>query len=401
MGKNAKNASVLQILVVTYLVITIPAILFAYYTVKSIDDELALHVEFVESGEPNLNLDDATILISFGALLRKHSTPFSEANDDHSHNQIGQLSSWTEHLRNARAAIIYCWLFLLFFGAFVYLALATNLQRIFTRLANAIDNLRQYNLTKKIRIDGPFDMTGLSTSLENLRLTMSSNEEQQQRFLQHISHEIKTPLASIKEGSKLLDEQMLGEMNNEQQEITNILVRSSVELQRAIENLLDYNATVALKQATKLKRLDLAKLARQALSNNELSIKQKELLVDAQLDECRGDFDQGQILTVFDNLISNAIKHSPTKGTIGIKLSNNGTDEISFLVTDQGPGVSKRDERFIFDPFYVGAQRTETTLKGTGLGLSIAKQYVRDHSGELALIKNRKGAAFKVVLPVK
>ena len=399
MARVQKNASVLQTLFISYLMISIPAAGFAYYMVKSVDDELSAHVAVIQSGKLDSLIGESESLLSFGAFLRKHSAPFSKTDNDHLYDKTDQSHNWTENLRNARTAIIYCWIILILSGSFVYLALATNLQRTFKRLATAIDSLRKPNAANEIRLDVPFELTDVSTSLENLRLKMTHEDVQQQRFLRHISHEIKTPLASIKEGSKLLDEQVLGEMNSEQHEITNILVRSSADLQRAVENLLDYNEAVAFKQAIQRKPLDLAELARQALSNNELAIKQKQLLVNAQIEACHGNVDQNRILAVFDNLISNAIKHSPVEGSINIRLEKKGFREIIFLIQDQGPGISEQDEKFIFTPFYVGAQATETTLKGTGLGLSIAKQYVDEHKGILSLVKNRKGAVFKVVLP--
>jgi len=400
MAKTPKNASVLQILVISYFLITVPAALLAFYILKAVENELAIHVAFVESGEPDLMPDNPGVLVSFGAFLREHSLPLSKTDDEYLYPyENSQLHEWTENLYKTRAALIYSWVILILFGGVVYISLATNIQRIFKSLITAIDGLRKYNSTDEIRLDGPFDLSDLSTSLENLRLKMTHRELEQQRFLRHISHEIKTPLTSIKEGSKLLDDQMLGQMNNEQREIANILVRSSAELQRAVESLLNYNAAIALRQVNHRRPVDLADLVKQALDNNELSIKQKRLLVNADLDICHGNIDQSQITTIFDNLISNAVKHSPVEETLEITLRKNKSRKITFIIKDQGPGISELDKSAIFDPFYVGNQATETTLKGTGLGLSIAKQYIEEHNGSISLLKSRKGAVFKVVLP--
>ncbi|MFT6407263.1 MAG: two-component system sensor histidine kinase GlrK [Arenicella sp.] len=228
---------------------------------------------------------------------------------------------------------------------------------------------------------------------------MSDHEEQPQTFLRYISHEIKTPLTSIIEGSRLLDKKLLGEMNQEQQEITNTLVRSSAELQRAIVNLLDYNCSLALKKVGWRTRLNLSQLIKHALSNNQLSIRQKQLAINTQLERCFVDVDHGQLLTVFDNLISNAIKHSPAHSTIKIKLDNIHSKEVCVLIEDQGLGIKEEDREFIFDPFYVGMQPRQSALKRTGLGLSIAKRYIDDHSDKLLLLKSLDGAVFKVTLP--
>ncbi len=399
MARAQKNVSIPQILLISYLTVAIPAVLFAYHMVKSIDDELAMHVEMINSGDHNSVSRRSEILVSLGAILREHSVPFSNTHNNAIYDEDDQLSSTTENLRNVRAAIIYGWIFLITGGTLAYFTLSTNLHRIFKGLVEAIDSLRKHDFNDKIRLESPYDVSDISKSLENLRLKMTHEEVEQQRFLRHISHEIKTPLTSIVEGSKLLDDQMLGTMNEEQREITSILVRSGKELQSAVENLLDYNAAVSLKPANQRRPLDLAELIRQALSNNELPIKQKQLTVNTRLSPCHGNVDQSQILTVFDNLISNAVKHSPFKGTISIKLEKNQSSDIIFLIRDQGLGVKEQDKKRIFEPFYVGAQASETTLKGTGLGLSIAKQYIEEHRGELNLVTSQKGAIFKIVLP--
>jgi len=73
MAKTPKNASVLQILVISYFLITVPAALLAFYILKAVENELAIHVAFVESGEPDLMPDNPGVLVSFGAFLREHS----------------------------------------------------------------------------------------------------------------------------------------------------------------------------------------------------------------------------------------------------------------------------------------------------------------------------------------
>ena len=287
------------------------------------------------------------------------------------------------------------------FGGVVYLSHGFAVQRIFRNLATALDSLRKYKSVGEIQLSAPFDLSDLSTSLEILRLKMTQKELQQQRFLRHISHEIKTPLTSIKEGSKLLDDQILGQVNSEQREITNILVRSSNELQRAIEHLLDYNESIAIKQAKHRKPSDVADQVRAALGKNELPIKQKRLIVKTNLSICHGNIDASQITTVFDNLISNAVKHSPTGGTLEITLNKSTSAEIIFFIKDQGPGINRDDKDAIFDPFYVGKQTKVSTVKGTGLGLSIAKQYIEEHEGSISALDSRNGAIFKVVLPAR
>lgn len=367
--------------------------------IKSIDNELALHEKFIDIRGVEVQPNKIQLLASLGALLRKYSAPFSNSHGGHLHVKNDQHSSWSENQYNARVAIIYSWVVLTFFGLLLYFFLASTLNKIFNNFNNAIERISKHKLNEKIPIQGPLELRKISFRLNNLRLQMSQEKDQQRNFLSHISHQIKTPLTSIIEGSKLLDEQRLGSMNREQQEIANILVRSSSELQRSIENLLDYNASIALKNAATRRRLDLSNLVNQALDNNQLLIRQKKLSIDKQLESVFAKVHSDQLISVFDNLISNAIKHSPEEGLITLKLTNKQAGLITFLIQDQGEGIEEHHTQFIFDPFYAGPQAKQTTLKGTGLGLSIAKQYVNDHNGKIELLKNNKGARFKITLP--
>ncbi len=400
MAINAKQVSPIQIILITYIVITTPALMLAYYTIKTIDDELAKHVEFSANGVVEIKPRITEKLVVMGDYLRDHEFPFSQIEKDSAHANIHQLDDWTENLRSERAAILYSWIALFSFGIVVYVALARRLHTVFGRLVTSINNLRDHKLNEEIEIENRSVLRDVSTSLESLRIQMSNDEKQQQKFLRHISHEIKTPLTSIKEGATLLDQQVMGEMNSEQQEVASILVRSSIELQNAIENLLDYNAAIGLRENTPRNRIRLSQLIEKALENNELAIKQKSLKIDLSADDCEALIDRRQITAVFDNLLSNAIKHSPTGDKIIIKVAKNGPEKCCFQIADNGPGIDKSDHEFIFDPFYIGARQSEATLKGTGLGLSIAKQYVDDHGGQIKLVDSPTGTTFSVCIPV-
>jgi len=401
MAKNAKHASVQQIILISYLIIMVPATLLAYHTIQIIDDELANHINFVVTGTIDAQPRTTERLVQFGDYLRENSFPFSKTNMVSVHDKTSPLYSWTNKLHSERVAILYSWAALISFSLIVCLGLVGSLQKVFRRLIAAIDNLIEHKLSEEIDIESRFVLPDVSESLETLRLQMSNDEQQQQQFLRHISHEIKTPLTSIKEGSILLDQQVMGAMNSEQKEVTSILVRSSIQLQSAIENLLDYNAAIGLQQDTPRSRIDLTVLIQSTLKNNELSIKQKDLQITLSLKKCEALVDRRQMTAVFDNLLSNAIKNSPFGEKITITLSKKSSNKCCFRIADNGPGIDPVDREYIFDPFYIGAQRSEATLKGSGLGLSIAKQYVDDHQGQIVLLESEIGATFNVLIPIE
>ena len=107
-----------------------------------------------------------------------------------------------------------------------------------------------------------------------------------------------------------------------------------------------------------------------------------------------------QLKTVFDNLISNAVKFSPDNGKIRIRLKSDGK-LASLLVGDNGIGIDEEARSRIFSPFFRGKGAEKSVIKGSGLGLAISREYVQNHGGTIRLLSGGKGARFKVTLPLK
>ena len=335
-----------------------------------------------------------------GRFLRENSFPFTHSDPYHGRRQQSKPHQlWSQNLHDAQAAIIYTWGILLLIALASFGFLAMSIHRAFQRLSIIVNQLGDDRADVQIDVSGPADVRNLSEDLENLRVKLHNEERLQQQFLRHISHEIKTPLTSIREGSKLLDEQAMDQMNQEQRAIVEILVSSSEDLQSAIENLLDYNSVVAASNDKQRQLVSLKTLVEQALVKHELTIRSNNIDIKLQLDESPATVDSEQILSVFNNLISNAIKHSPESGIIDIQLKDDKEGHIYFVIKDQGKGVPSGQEELIFEPFFVGKQSSKMTLRGTGLGLSIAKQYVDAHNGDIRVLKSSEGSVFQVTLP--
>lgn len=394
------KASITQILVASYVVILIPTVILALLTYMATEKESEAHQRHFDGEDIVQMLKDQQAFVKFGRFLREKSFPFTHPDPYHGNrNESKTVEIWAENLHDAQASIIYTWFISLVIALASFVLLAASVHRAFQRLTLVVEQLGGNRTDVQIDISGPADVQDLSKGLENLRLKLQNEDRLQQQFLRHISHEIKTPLTSIKEGSKLLDEQAIGEMNQEQQEIAKILVKSTKDLQGAIENLLNYNSVVAAADEKQRHLVSLKDLVEQALTKHELTIRNKKLTVKTILDESISSVDPEQMLTVFDNLISNAIKHSPRTSTISIWLQEKKGGKIGFIIKDQGEGVHSSQEQTIFKPFFVGKQNNKAPLRGTGLGLSIVKQYVESHDGEIKILKSRNGAAFQVTLP--
>jgi two-component system sensor histidine kinase GlrK len=140
-------------------------------------------------------------------------------------------------------------------------------------------------------------------------------------------------------------------------------------------------------------------LIEEALASHALTIQQKNISIIQAIENVTINGDREKLLSVVDNLISNAIKFTPQDGKIEVRLARNG-EAISLQVADTGPGVSPYDRNRLFEPFYSGSATYDGLVSGSGLGLSIVKEYVVAHGGSIALADSESGASFKVLLPL-
>ena len=267
-------------------------------------------------------------------------------------------------------------------------------------LGAAIRRLGAHALDEPIVVRGPRDIEALAGELEWLRLRIQSLERQKASFLQHISHELKTPLTTIREGSDLLSESLGGSNNPEDAEIARLLRQSGLHLQRLIEDLLRFAKTQELAGELKPEpAVDLARLVGESVASFSVLVDSRSLAVATELAHVAARCDAGRLRTVVDNLLTNAIKYTPEGGRIAVALSvDQGQAVID--VCDSGPGIEPPDRARIFEPFWQGRTPHASSVKGTGLGLSIAKDYVEAHGGSIELVESRHGAHFRVRLPL-
>jgi two-component system, NtrC family, sensor histidine kinase GlrK len=286
---------------------------------------------------------------------------------------------------------------LLLIAGFAYL-----LARPIRELDDAINRLGEGKLSQRIFVSGPRDIEKLGEQLDWLRQRLISLEDQKTRFFQHVSHELKTPLTALREGSDLLNDEVVGKLNEEQREVTRILKQNSLTLEKLIQDLLTYSQSqsaerIAQKTALDIKPLQLKDLINEVVDTQKMAIIAKSLTIHRECDKTSMMGDAAKLRVVIDNLLSNAIKYSPIGGTIIIRLGKR--DETAILeVLDDGPGISTDEREKIFDPFYRSKTTLETATKGTGLGLAIVRDYVEMHHGTVSSIAST-GARFRVMLP--
>jgi two-component system sensor histidine kinase GlrK len=267
------------------------------------------------------------------------------------------------------------------------------------QIDHAIRRLGSAEFATGIRVRGPADLEYLGQRLEWLRLRLIELESQKTRFLHRVSHELKTPLTALREGSELLADGSSGALNHQQAEIAEILRHNSIQLQRLIEGLLGYQQAIDSVNRIEFRPVDIAEIARNAAQAHKLAIAARKLKLDLQLQPAVLDADADKLRVVLDNLLSNAVKYSPERGTISLVVRATA-DKIVVEVGDTGPGIAAEDRERIFDWFFQGRRDHQGRIKGSGLGLAIAREFVLAHRGSIQVVAERApGAHFRVSLP--
>ncbi len=272
------------------------------------------------------------------------------------------------------------------------------LARPFKRLEGAIRQLGENDLEQPIQINGPVDVRRVGLQLEWLRLRLLELDSDKARFLRHVSHELKTPLASMREGVALLQDGVTGELNAGQQEVAQILHHNTLVLQNEIEALLRFNAAAFEARQLHRRDTDLVALLEAQVESQRLQWQARGLRVVVQGSPVSLAIDGDKIASAIGNLLSNAIRFSPRQGTVRLTVSR-VPGRVRIDVIDQGPGVAPADRPHVFEPFYRGARQPEDAVRGTGVGLSIVQEYIGAHGGRVELVEDGDLSFFRIELP--
>lgn len=282
----------------------------------------------------------------------------------------------------------------------VLLALAFGiwLTRPLRRLEKAIIGLGENRLDEAIAIAGPADLQLVGQRLEWLRLRLVELDADKSRFLRHVSHELKTPLASLREGVSLLEDGVAGELSDNQREVAKILRHNTGVLQSQIEDLLRFNAAAFEARQLRREKTNLRQLIEEQVESQRLQWRARELQISVEGQAVQAEVDRDKLGTVIANLLSNAIHFSPIQGRLQLKLSRLA-DSVCIDVGDEGPGIAAADRTRVFEPFYRGERQPPQTVRGSGIGLSIVQEYVAAHGGRVLLLPDHPGAHFRIELP--
>jgi two-component system sensor histidine kinase GlrK len=270
------------------------------------------------------------------------------------------------------------------------------------QIDRAIRELGKGNFSNSIAISGPADIETLGRQLEWLRQRLRESTEEKNKFLRHMSHELKTPLANIREGTELLLDGVVGDLDLQQTEVTTILRDNGVKLQRLIENLLTFSAWHTKTAALDITSFELKPFVFSTLSQHKLAIANREIRLDLDIAPVRVRADEAKLRLVLENLVSNAVKFTPRDGQIAVRARHTA-GELIIEVEDSGPGIPADERERVFEAFFQGRRIQGGPVGGTGIGLSVVSECVQAHAGTIKLKTESTlgGAHFEVRLPMQ
>lgn len=272
------------------------------------------------------------------------------------------------------------------------------LSRPMASIEAAIDDLGKNRYERPIAVTGPADLRKLGQQLDWLRQRLAQLEADKTRFLSHISHELKTPLAAMREGVALLEEEVAGQLSGNQREVAAILRQNTIALQIRIEDLLRYNAAAFEARRMQREPADLLALLKQIIDAHRLQSQARGLLVELHGTSLIAYVDVEKLRVAVGNLLMNAVRFSPEGGTIVLNLAHD-RQSIHIECQDEGCGIATHDATRIFEPFYQGQRQPPGARRGSGIGLSIVREYVEAHRGTVCLAPVTAGACFRIELP--
>lgn len=284
--------------------------------------------------------------------------------------------------------------------------LSALLARVFTapliKLTHAADEIAQGNFNQNVPVHGHDEIATLGEAFNAMIKQLSLLEEKRRMFVSDASHELKTPLATI----KLLSESILQTPDPDPAMVREFLedMASEVDrLTRIVERLLDLTKNDSQKASAQLETVDLNKLVARIVKKLLPLAREKRIKLSYNYDTEKGHtemlLDRDKIYEAIYNIVDNSIKYTDREGHVTIHLISDVAKTV-IEIEDDGIGIPKDDAALIFDRFYRVDKARARETGGTGLGLSIAQEAVAMHGGHIEVISEEGvGSKFVIILP--
>ncbi|GJL54578.1 MAG: hypothetical protein NPIRA02_17100 [Nitrospirales bacterium] len=271
-----------------------------------------------------------------------------------------------------------------------------------TQVAISLDNTDAYHQIEELNLGLERRVEERTAELQQANEELQELDRLKSQFLAHVSHELRSPLTSIKGFAENILGGVTGSITEKQERCLQRIQANSNRLARMISDLLDRARLEAGKMEIILGEVPIALLAKECIEEltPQTTAKQQSLKLECQDDTLTVHADADKMSQILINLLVNAIKYTPSEGTVRVKVLQLDASRIRLTVEDTGEGIPETDLPDLFQPFFRVNRRHKTHVKGLGLGLSIVKQLVDLQHGTIAVESEvGKGTTFHVDLP--
>ncbi len=269
------------------------------------------------------------------------------------------------------------------------------------RLTRTIKRMERGDLSARVKVRGSGEMRELAENYNRMAEKIEHFDKSRSQFVSNASHELKTPLTTMKIllESLIYQPDMPAEMREEfMQDINHEIDR----LNSVVSDLLTLTRADSHETALHVAREDLSELVTSAVhALTPVAEKRRQVLLTDIAPRVQAEVDKSKIGQVITNLVDNALKYTPEQGEIAVSLTVEGKEAV-LTVKDNGEGIPEEDLPHIFDRFYRVDKARSRATGGTGLGLSIVRQIITMHQGDITVTSvPGEGSVFTVHLPLQ
>ena len=222
----------------------------------------------------------------------------------------------------------------------------------------------------------------------------------------YLTHELRAPVTAIRLGLEILQEQVTGKLEGDEKQMLSLAIKNTARLEGLINDIMDYSKIVAGKMTVTREPCEARALINDAVDAMQTMALSKGVKLAKEVEDGlpRVSAEARRVVQVLTNLISNAIKFSPTRGTVTVSVKAGRYEHagaLVFRVKDMGCGIPAEDIEKVFDMFVQSATSGQKKTVGTGLGLTLARAMVALHGGRIwAESWKGAGASFSFTIPV-
>ncbi|MEK5491005.1 HAMP domain-containing sensor histidine kinase [Paenibacillus sp. FSL R7-0297] len=276
----------------------------------------------------------------------------------------------------------------LFIGSMLYVIAIHWLVKPIKRLTVMTTRIAEGHFEERVPDKRQDEIGELARSFNRMSAELSQVEQLRKEFVSNVSHEIQSPLTSIKGFAAAIRDNRLPEEQNRR--YLNIIEEESGRLAQLSSKLLHLSALESMQSPLNVREYELDQQIRKVFLSLQPQWLGKSLEINlSDLQPVRIAGDEHQLEQVWHNLLSNSVKYTPSGGEISVSAEE-AAGQVTLVFRDNGQGISEEDLPRIFDRFYMGDKSRDRSVKSSGLGLSIVRKIVELHGGTIA-VQSRSG----------